>query len=189
LGTIAALWARTQHVIRLGAVALAVALPLTAAASAGGGQSGGRCATRPDAASRVHLANPERVTIVNVPRERSHTVKVPESEAGDYPYNIVRRAGCFVVWSYVNGRGYTVFALDSRMRPRRLASHTRLFLPSSKPNRIWVMLGDRTHPWDGRLRAVREVSVSGQVTVPGDSAPGRPRAGGVHWPVATAGRR
>jgi len=154
-------------------VGLAVALAsLILAAPTGGEEPTARCAPSAAAPSRLYLAAYKRMTIVNVPRQRVRTVEVPQSEAGDFPYNIVRRGGCFVVWSYIQGRGYTVFALDSRMHAKRLASHTRLFIPSSRPSRIWVLLGDRTHPWDGRLRAVREVSVSGQVTVPGTRPPG-----------------
>jgi hypothetical protein len=147
-----------------------------------GEQSDFRCGPKTRTPPRLYLASYQRMTIVNVPRERARTVKVPQSEAGDYPYNIVRRGGCFVVWSWVEKSGYTVSALDSGMRARLLASRTRLFIPSSDPNRIWVLLGERTHPSGGPYRAVRELSIQGEVTVPTVRLPGgRP-------PVASVGR-
>jgi hypothetical protein len=56
-------------------------------------------------------------------------------------------------------------------------SDSLLFIPSSSPDRVWVGIVDEAQD-DGRLTAVREVSIDGQVTVPDT----RPPDGA--WPVA-----
>jgi hypothetical protein len=99
---------------------------------------------------------------------------MPELPPGDAQYRVVRRGDALVAWAYrtlVLRPDATGFSSDV------LVPDSLFFIPSSSPERIWVgIVGEGQD--DGRLTAVREVSIDGQVTVPDT----RPPDGA--WPVA-----
>jgi len=123
----------------------------------------------------VYLAGDGELTVVDVAAGTSRTVALPARFGGDPPYRIVRAGGRLVLWA-----GSAVYTVDLELRslPTKLAD-AWFFLPSAAPGRVWLALLDRESPETARrLRAVREVTVDGNVTV-SDVAPPEGR-----WPAA-----
>ncbi len=89
------------------------------------------------------------------------------------PIAIVRRVDALVAWAY---RTLVVHPGDEPTFDV-LVRDSLFFIPSSAPDRVWVAIVDESQD-DGRLTAVREVSIDGRVTVPDT----RPPDGA--WPVA-----
>jgi hypothetical protein len=154
--------------------AAGVTLGLAATVGAcGGGEPAGPVQGATAASLRLYLAGDEELWIVDVAAERVRHVPLRELAAGDPPHRIVRRGRRLVLW------GYTTYVADPGFRrpPRTLASRSWFFIPSAHPDRVWVAFLDRRSPETVRaLRAVREVTAGGRVTV----ADVRPPGG--HWP-------
>jgi hypothetical protein len=157
---------RRERNRRVGAGALS--LLLTAAVALGVWSSFGRQPSRPASPSsptpdviaetRLFLAGSGEMWIVDVETQRVRHLDVPQLSPGDPPYRIVNREGGIVLW------GYTTYVLDKggTLPPRTLAKDSLLFIPSVQPDRVWAVFGDDT----STVRAVREVDVNGDVTVP-----------------------
>jgi hypothetical protein len=97
-----------------------------------------------------------------------------ELPPGDAPYRVVRRDGVLVAWAY---RTLVLRPSSDSVSSEVLVPDSLFFISSSSPDRVWVGIVDESQD-DGRLTAVREVSIDGQVTVPDT----RPPDGA--WPVA-----
>jgi hypothetical protein len=118
---------------------------------------------------RLFLAGDGELWTVDVERERVEHREMPQLSPGDPPYRIVRRGERLVLW------GYTTYALDSEFegRPRPIARDSWIFIPSAAPDRVWVGFLDPASPETERaLRALREVSAEGEVTVADVRPPG-----------------
>jgi hypothetical protein len=126
------------------------------------------------AADLLFLAGDGEAWVVDPTTQTVRHLSMPELPPGDAPYRVVRRGDALVAWAYrtlvlrpdANGFSSDVLVRDSLV-----------FIPSSSPDRVWVAIVDEGQD-DGRLTAVREVSIDGQVTVPDT----RPPEGA--WPVA-----
>ena len=118
---------------------------------------------------RLLLAGDGELWAVDVGQERTDHIEMPELSPGDPPYRIVRRGERFVLW------GYTTYALDSGLGAplRPIARDSWIFIPSAHPDRVWVgFLDPKSGATERALRAVREVSAEGEVTVADVRPPG-----------------
>jgi hypothetical protein len=119
--------------------------------------------------SRLYLAGDGELWIVDVATERARHLLLRQLAPGDPPYRIVRRGRRLVLW------GFTTYVADAAFRRplRVLARRSWFFIPSAHPNRVWIGYVDPRSPATVRaLRAVREVTASGRVTVPDVRPPG-----------------
>jgi hypothetical protein len=124
----------------------------------------------------LFLANtkPGVATVVDVARSQTATHWLRELSGGDPPYMIAVIGGRVVVY----GRNRTS-AFDARLHePARSLGEAWFFVPSSTPGRVWLALLDPASPATVRgLRAVREVTTDGRVTLAHSARP-------PHWPLA-----
>jgi hypothetical protein len=124
---------------------------------------------------RLVLAGDQELWVVDVAGASVRHRSLPQLSPGDPPYRIVRRGNKLVLWSY------QTLTLDpsGTAQPDVLVRDSWIFIPSAASDRIWVGILDPTSPeTERRLKAVREVTVDGRVTV----ADVRPPEG--RWPVA-----
>jgi hypothetical protein len=126
------------------------------------------------AADLLFLEGDGEAWVVDPDQETVRHVAMPELPPGDAPYRVVRRDDALVAWAY---RTLVLRPSADGFSSEVLVADSLLFIPSSFPDRVWVGIVDEGQE-DGRLTAVREVSVDGQVTVPDT----RPPDGS--WPVA-----
>jgi hypothetical protein len=119
---------------------------------------------------RLFLAGDGELWVVDADAERARRIALPQLSPGDPPHRIVRRGGRLVLW------GYDTLVLDGRAAdrpPRTLVAGSWFFMPSVHPDRVWVALLDRDSPETVRaLRAVREITADGTVTVRDVRPPG-----------------
>ena len=169
--------------------ALAVGLLLLPGLVLGGWlafRSGPQLSVRPPAATsgpvtgpgepRLVLAGDQELWVVDVAGGTVRHRRLPQLSPGDPPYRIVRRGDKLVLWSY---QTLTLDPSSAIAQPSVLVRDSWIFIPSAAPDRIWVGILDPTSPeTERRLKAVREVTVDGRVTV----ADVRPPGG--RWPVA-----
>ncbi len=145
-------------------------LALAAAALACGEGERPGAVSEPEApSSRLYLAGDGELWIVDVATERTRRLALRRLAPGDPPYRIVRRGRRLVLW------GYTTYVADPAFRrpPRALARGSWFFLPSAHPDRVWIAYRDPRSPATANaLRAVREVTAGGRVTVPDVRPPG-----------------
>jgi len=124
-------------------------------------------------AGRLFLRNvrEQSLTVVEVETGRATTVSLPELAPGDPPFNLIETGGMLVFY----GEGAT-FVLDPNLDgPPRSLGESWYFVPSAREGRVWVALLDPESPDTVRaLRAVREVTVEGEVTVPDSGPPPSP---------------
>jgi hypothetical protein len=139
-------------------LALSVAATLAACSS--------EQALAPDRASeqpRLFLSGDGELWVVDVAAERARRLRMTQLAGGDPPVRILRRDDGLVLW------GYDVWRLDPRAPqrpPRRILRRGWFFIASAHPDRVWVALLDPRSPATVRaLRAVREITVDGKVTV------------------------
>jgi hypothetical protein len=133
----------------------------------------GRSGTSPD--TQLFLAGDGELWTVNVEAETAERRAVPELVGGDPVHRIVRRGDRLVLW------GFTTYVLDPSRgaRPEALARDSWFFIPSTDQERVWIAYLDPDSPSTVRaLRAVQEVTVDGEVTVPKVEPPGG------RWPLA-----
>lgn len=153
---------------RAHACLLALAALLALAGGCGGDpEDEGRSAS--GESPRLFLAGDGELWAVDVSEERVQHVELPELSPGDPPHRIVRRGDRLVLW------GYTTYALDPGLEdgPRTIARDSWIFIPSAHENRVWVGFLDPESPETERaLRALREVTADGEVTVPDVRPPG-----------------
>jgi hypothetical protein len=113
---------------------------------------------------RLFLAGDGELWVVDVAAQRARRLALAQLAGGDPPVRILRRGRALVLW------GYDVWRLDARLPdrpPRRILRRGWFFIPSADPDRVWVGLLDRRSPATvNALRAVREVTAAGAVTVP-----------------------
>jgi hypothetical protein len=127
--------------------------------------------------ARVFLAGDRALTVVDADAGRAEVYELGLLAPGDPLYRIVLRGDELVVW----GRDTYVLDPDLRSPPRKLGD-SWFFIPSAKPDRVWLAVVDPTSPETVRaLAAVREVTVDGRVTFPDVHPPGG------RWPVAAVG--
>jgi hypothetical protein len=133
-----------------------------------GADEASRPAARPS--PQLFLAGDGELWVVDARAERARRIALPQLAGGDPPHRIVRRGGRLVMW------GYDTLVLDGRAvdrPPRTLVAGSWFFLPSAHPDRVWIALLDPDSPATVRgLRAVREITVDGEVTVPDVRPPG-----------------
>jgi len=127
-----------------------------------------------DAPDMLFLAGDGEGWVVDPTRETVRHVAMPEVPPGDAPYRVVRRGDALVAWAY---KTLVLHPSVEGVSSEVLVPDSLYFIPSSSPDRVWVGIVDEGQD-DGRLTAVREVSIDGQVTVPDK----RPPDGA--WPVA-----
>jgi hypothetical protein len=163
--------------IGAGVVGVIVVAAVVAAAWAAGREGG--VATVPATsgadvpADLLFLAGDGEAWVVDPARETVQHLAMPQLPPGDAPYRVVRRDDVLVAWAYrtlVLHPGADLISSDVLVRD------SLVFIPSSSPDRVWVGIVDEAQD-HGRLTAVREVSIGGQVTVPDV----RPPDGA--WPV------
>lgn len=123
------------------------------------------------------LAGDQQLWIVDPAAGTVRRVALRELAAGDPPSRVARRGDAFVLW----GAGtYRWDAGRETLSP--LVPDAWFFLPSAAGDRVWVAFLDRDSPPTVRsIRAVREVTIDGVVTVPGRRPPGG------RWPVRAMG--
>jgi hypothetical protein len=125
---------------------------------------------------RLVLAGDQELWVVDVAGGTVRHRNLAQLSPGDPPYRIVRRGDKLVLWSY---QTLTLDPSSAVAQPSVLVRDSWIFIPSAAPDRIWVGILDPTSPeTERRLKAVREVTVDGRVTV----ADVRPPQG--RWPVA-----
>jgi hypothetical protein len=122
---------------------------------------------------RLFLSGDGEAWVVDPTTETARHLDIPELSPGDPPHRVVRRDDVLVAWSY------RTLILDPRedWEPRVLAPDSLIFIPAASPDRVWVGILDEDRPDQG-LQAVREMTVTGEVTVPDTRPPG-----GL-WPIA-----
>jgi hypothetical protein len=126
--------------------------------------------------AHLFLAGDQELWVVDVAGGSVRHRSLPQLSPGDPPYRIVRRGDKLVLWSY---QTLTLDPGSATAQPSTLVRDSWIFIPSAAPDRIWVGILDPNSPeTERRLKAVREVSVDGRVTV-GDVRPPEGR-----WPVA-----
>jgi hypothetical protein len=122
----------------------------------------------------LFLAGDGEAWVIDPAHETVRHLAMPELPPGDAPYRVVRRGDALVAWAY---RTLVLRPSADGSSSDVLVPDSLFFIPSSSPDRVWVGIVDEGQD-DGRLTAVREVSIDGQVTVPDT----RPPDGA--WPVA-----
>jgi hypothetical protein len=150
--------------------ALAFVLSLVGAGC--GAEPQGAVETNPPRPPELVLAGDGEMWVVDVPAGRARHVQVGELSPGNPDHRVVRRGDRFVFWGYA-----TYVAAEPGGPLERVADDTWFFIPSAHPDRIWVTVLDPSSPATvNALKAVREITVDGQVTFP-DVKPPRGR-----WP-------
>lgn len=154
-------------------------LALAFAVGCGGGDREGRAPQEAEGPQAASEPRPRATLILRNLREESLTVvdaqtgeasvhPVPELAPGDAPYQLILTGGRLVFY----GDGPATFALDPGLKePARSLGESWYFVPSATDGRVWLAILDPASPETIRdLRAVREVTIDGRVTVP-DSGP------------------
>ena len=158
-------------------VIVATAVVIAGAWAAGREGDGSTVPITPGAdvpADLLFLAGDGEAWVVDPARETATHLPMPQLPPGDAPYRVVRRDDALVAWAY---RTLLLRPSADSVSSDVLVPDSLVFIPSSSPDRVWVGIVDEGQN-DGRLTAVREVSIDGQVTVPDT----RPPDGA--WPVA-----
>ena len=105
---------------------------------------------------------PYRLTIVDVDAGVSWVTRRPQLLPGDPPFALIRRGDRLV---YYGPGGAMSIDLNLLQRPKTLGGF--YFIPSARPNRVWLAIPDRSGPYaNNGLAAVREVTAGGAVTQP-----------------------
>lgn len=122
-----------------------------------------------DRTTRLFLAGDGEAWVVDPGAERARRLAFPELVGGDPPYRVVRRGELLVGWGYAT----YVFDPHEPRPPRVLTRRSWFFIPSATEDRLWIAYLDaRTGRGQRRLRALREMSIDGTVTVPDVRPPG-----------------
>ena len=125
----------------------------------------------PSPSHRLFLAGDSELWVVDTDTQRvRHISVVPELSPGDPPYRILRRGDRLVLW----GGATYVRNPDLRAPATSLADDAGFFIPSAHDDRVWLGIFDPMS--NSVVAAVREMTVTGKVTVPDVKPPGG------HWP-------
>jgi hypothetical protein len=123
---------------------------------------------------RLLLAGDGEMWVIDVRAGRARRLRVP-LPGGDPPHRVVRRGDRFVLWD----RGTSVTGPRIR-RPEPLERRSAFFLPSTRPDRVWLFRFDRDSPATNlRFASMSEIDLSGRRTAHAK----RPPRG---WPVRAA---
>jgi hypothetical protein len=143
-------------------VSLALALVLLALAGCDGTERDSPSGSSAEP-TLLFLAGDGELTIVDVDSASAEVHSPAELAAGDPQYRIVRRADKLVVYGGDN------YVLDPSLRtPPKKLGDSWFFIPSARPDRVWLAILDPASSKTVRaLAALREVSVGGLVTFPG----------------------
>ena len=131
------------------------------------------CASTPrsSTSAQLFLAGDSELWVVDTHTGRvRHLAVVPELSPGDPPYRILRRGDRLVLW----GGATYVRNPDLRAPATSLADDAGFFIPSPHDDRVWLGIFDPLS--NAVVAAMREVTVSGKVTVRDVKPPGG------HWP-------
>jgi hypothetical protein len=114
----------------------------------------------------------QSITRIDLAGGESTTVSLPQLAPGDPPFHLVRTGGRLVFYG-----GSHTYALDLDLQgPPLDLGESWYFVPSGREGRVWLIGLDLESPETVRdLKAVREVTVDGDVTV---SESGRPPSRG-----------
>ncbi len=147
---------RVRHRIWAAAAAMLLLLPLGCTGGSGSSSDG-------SPGSTLFLASDGQLTVVNVDEGKTRVLPLPELAPGDPSYRLLRRDDRLVFWGGNQSFAGDAYLLDTDLdsSPKKLGD-SWFFIPSEKPDRIWLALRDRSEP-GARLR---EVSVDGEVTHP-----------------------
>lgn len=116
------------------------------------------------------LAEGNRVTRVDLGTGKQRTVVVPGLVGGDPPFHLLVRGDRLVYWGRTENDGeFATFSIPLDLRgPPQLLDRALIFVPSTHPDRVWLVYdtnGDR------RPAVVREVTATGVETVPRTALP------------------
>lgn len=162
---------------RLGSIVLPAVSALLVFAGCAGTERGAPSAGSQPEPTLLFLAGDGALTVVDVDAGTTRVHTLVELAPGDPIHRIVLRGSKLVLW----GRDTYVLDLDLRSPPRKLGA-SWFFIPSAKPDRVWLAHLDPESPDTVRaLAGVSEVSVDGRVTFPHVRPPGG------RWPVAAVG--
>jgi len=151
--------------------AVAVVAFATACSSLSGKENGSQAAS-PLPSPRLFLAGDSELWVVETGTGKVRHLRVPELSAGDAPYRILRRGNRLVLWG-----GATYVRNPNLAKPAvPLAEDAGFFIPSAREDRVWLGIFEPNS--NAMLAAVREVTVTGEVTVPDTKPPGG------RWPDA-----
>jgi hypothetical protein len=108
------------------------------------------------------------VTRIDLASGESTTVSLPQLAPGDPPFHLVQTGGRLVFYG-----GSHTYALDLDLEgPPLELGESWYFVPSGRDGRVWLTTLDPASPETVRdLKAVREVTVDGEVTVPESGRP------------------
>jgi hypothetical protein len=116
------------------------------------------------------------LTVIDLDANTSRIVPVPQLALGDTLFRI-ERSGSKLVFrgstSRSTGSDIATFALDLGLEdPPRNIGESWYFVPSATDGRVWLAILDPESPSTVRaLKAVREVTVEGETTVPDAALP------------------
>lgn len=114
-----------------------------------------------------HVREPS-ITRIDLASGASTTVSLPQLAPGDPPFQLVETGGRLVAYG-----GSHTYALDLDLqRPPQDLGESWYFVPSGREGRVWLTTLDPESPETVRdLKAVREVTIDGDVTVPETGRP------------------
>jgi hypothetical protein len=149
-------------------LARAIASVLILVVAGCGAQSEGAVDAQLARPSELVLAGDGEMWLVDVAARQVRHVRRLELSPGDPDHRVLRRGDRFVFW------GYATYAAAEPGGPLdRVADDTWFFIPSAHPERVWVTVLDPKSPATvNALKAVREITVDGDVTVPDVEPPG-----------------
>lgn len=147
--------------------------------------AGGQRGPRGTGVGPVIFLNAEggRVTRVDLGTGKQRTVEVPGLVSGDPDFHLLVRGDRLVYWGRTENDGANAtFSIPLDLRgPPQLLDRAVVFVPSTHPDRVWLVYDPNG---DGRPWLVREVTATGVETVPRtalppDSGPDRGADGGL----------
>lgn len=111
-----------------------------------------------------------KVTRVDLGTREQRTVDVPGLFPGDPPFHLLVRGDRLVYWGRTETDGaFATFSIPLDLRgPPQLLDRALFFVPSTHPNRVWLVYDTND---DRRPALVREVTASGAGTVPPTALP------------------
>jgi hypothetical protein len=114
-----------------------------------------------------HVREPS-ITRIDLARGESTTVSLRQLAPGDPPFHLVQTGGRLVFYG-----GSHTYALDLDLEgPALDLGESWYFVPSGRDGRVWLTTLDPESPDTVRdLKAVREMTVDGEVTVPESGRP------------------
>jgi hypothetical protein len=110
----------------------------------------------------------QSITRIELASGESTTISLPQLAPGDPPFHLIQTGGRLVFYG-----GSHTYALDLDLKgPPQDLGESWYFVPSGREGRVWLTTLDLESPETVRdLKAVREVTVRGDVTVPETGRP------------------